>query len=149
FVSIVADPSDAQTAYVGTAQGRFYKTTNGGHTWTEATVIPEQSLLWATSGSSVFYGSVRDAGPDIEVVDLIRRDASPLPFPHVPSSLARMPTSDPQTNPLGNETAISANGDATVLGVGLSARSPRLSQLSAARGRTVPVLNRARLLSTG
>src|SRR5215475_1762504 len=62
FASITADPSDPRTAYVGTFQGRFYKTTNGGRTWTESTIIPEQGLLWATPGSSIFYGSIRSPG---------------------------------------------------------------------------------------
>src|SRR5215470_19557857 len=91
FASIAADPSDPRTAYVGTFQGRFYKTTNGGRTWTEATVIPEQRLLWATPGSSIFYGGIRGPGPDMTVVDLIGRDLDPLAL-HVPSHLARMQT---------------------------------------------------------
>ena len=54
FAAISADPSDPRVAYVGTFQGRFYKTDDAGRTWTEATVIPEQVLLWQTSGSSIF-----------------------------------------------------------------------------------------------
>src|SRR5215470_16459571 len=147
FASIAADPSDPRTAYVGTFQGRVYKTTNGGRTWTESTVIPEQRLLWATPGSSIFYGAIRNPGPDMAVLDLIGRDASPLGFPHVPSALLRMPTSDPQSDPLAGESAVSAGGGASSLGVGLSARSPRLSLLTGSRGRPVPVLNRARFLT--
>src|SRR6266404_328138 len=33
-ISIAIDPTDANTAYVGTAQGGLYRTTNGGSTWT-------------------------------------------------------------------------------------------------------------------
>lgn len=33
-ISIVIDPTDANTAYVGTAQGGLYRTTDGGSTWT-------------------------------------------------------------------------------------------------------------------
>jgi hypothetical protein len=147
FASIASDPNDPRTAYVGTYQGRFYKTTNGGRTWIEATVIPEQRLLWATPGSSIFYGSIRDAGPDLDVVDLIGRADGPLTFTHLPSDLPRMPTSDPPVDPLAGESALSAGGGASALGVGLSARSPRLSLLAGARGRPVPVLNRARFLT--
>jgi len=147
FASIAADPSDPRTAYVGTFQGRFYKTTNGGRTWIESTVIPEQRVLWATPGSSIFYGAIRDPGPDMTAVDLIGRDASPLTFAHVPSALLRMPTSDPQNDPLAGESAASANGGVSALGVGLSARSPRLSLLTGSRGRPVPVLNRTRFLT--
>ena len=62
FNVIAADPGDPRTAYVGTHQGRFYKTTDAGQTWTESTVIPEQKLLWATPGNSLFFGAIRDAG---------------------------------------------------------------------------------------
>src|SRR5438067_13115069 len=63
FASISADPGDPRTAYAGTYQGRFYKTIDGGHTWTEATNIPEQRPLWTTSGRSIFYGGIRRPGP--------------------------------------------------------------------------------------
>src|SRR5262245_66572428 len=94
FASISVDPNDARTAHVGTFQGRFYKTTNGGRTWTESTIIPEQGLLWATPGSSIFYGSIRSPGPDISAVDLIGRDSS-LTLGHMPSTLLRLPTTAP------------------------------------------------------
>jgi hypothetical protein len=148
FASISADPADARTAYVGTFQGRFYKTTDGGHTWMEGTVIPEQKLLWATSGSSIFYGRIRDAGPDVSVVDVLNRNDNPLAFAHVPSSTNRLPTaSGPQDDPLATESAISAAGGIGFLGIGLSSRSPRLSLLTGSRGRPVPVLNRQKFLS--
>src|SRR5438874_9507010 len=47
FTTITLDPNDPATAFVGTNQGRIYKTTDRGMTWTESTVLTEPGLLWA------------------------------------------------------------------------------------------------------
>ena len=49
-ISIVIDPTDANTAYVGTAQGGLYRTTDGGSTWTP---LLDNALCLAV-GSIVF-----------------------------------------------------------------------------------------------
>src|SRR5207237_10599119 len=66
---------------------------------------------------------------------------------HVPSQRSRVPSAAAPGNPLEGETGISAGAGASLLGVGLSARSPRLSLLTASRGRPVPTLNRITFLS--
>jgi len=148
FSTVIPDAADAKTAYVGTYQGRFYKTTDGGQTWTESTIIPEQQLLWATPGSSTFYGSVRDAGRNAGMVDLIGRGLGPTPltFSYVPSRLAKLPFPN-NSSALAGESAVAAGGGTLTLGLGLSERSPRLSLLTASRGKPVPTLNRVRFLS--
>jgi len=65
YNTITIDSQDSRVAYVGTHQGRVYKTTDSGRTWTESTVIPEQRPLWAAPGTSVFLGAVRDSGGGI------------------------------------------------------------------------------------
>jgi hypothetical protein len=150
FASISTDPSDPLSAYVGTYQGRFYKTDDGGHTWTESTVISEQRPLWSTPGSSIFFGGIRAPGPTVSEVNLLGRDPqnSPLHADHIPSELPRIPLAGgAQTDPLDYETQVSAGGGVSALGIGLSSRSPRLSILTGSRGRPVPVLNRAKFLA--
>jgi photosystem II stability/assembly factor-like uncharacterized protein len=179
FTWITVDPNDAKTAYVGTMQGRIYKTTDGGQTWMESTVLTEPGLLWTTSGSSIFFGSIRSSPGQFGVIwDLVGGPQSqlngssgsrpnPLYSASVPKGAVINPlvAQDPRYSAyasrysiaeaqgpdesflLDSESQLAASGGASFLGVGLSARSPRLSLLTGSRGRPVPVLNRVRLLA--
>lgn len=147
FSTMLVDDADPNTAFLGTTEGRFYKTTDGGLTWTESIVISQQSRLWATPESSVFFGGIRSAGSSSGMLDLIGDRPSPVAVGGVPGELPRLPVLVQPGNPLGGESAISAAGAADSLGVGLSARSPRLSMLTATRGRGSPSLSRGKLLA--
>ena len=182
FTWITPDPNDAKTAYVGTMQGRIYKTNDGGQTWMESTVLTEPGLLWTTSGSSIFFGSIRSSPDEIgSEHDLAGAGArgNPLYSPYVPRAdvvnpiigqdplysayAARYSIQNAQGPDLSScysvgvrssgcgvldqESQSASAGGASFLGVGLSARSPRLSLLTGSRGRPVPVLNRVRLLA--
>lgn len=150
FNTITVDRDDTRIAFVGTHQGRIYKTSDGGRTWKESTVIPEQRPLWAVPGGSTFLGAIRDDGGS-DVSDFERRasSAEPIAFQHIPTgggfSLGRLP----YDGALANESAAAAGGAAGQLGVGLSNRAPRLQLLVGTRGRPAPGTNRARFLSTG
>jgi len=146
FSTLAIDPADPKVVYVGTNQGRVYRTRDGGHVWTESTVIAEQSLLWSTPGSTIFFGSIRGSGGGAGAVDLIGERGSPIDFAHVPGQLSRFNAPNTTFDPLAGESAVSAGGGAGSLGVGLSARSPRLSMLTASRGRPVPTLSRGKFL---
>lgn len=147
FTTISVDDADPRIAYLGSHQGRFYKTTDRGLTWTESTIITEKGLLWATPESSVFFGAIRSAGTSSSPIDLISARSSPIDLSRVPGQLPRLPGLMAPEDPLAGESTISALGGVSALGVGLSARSPRLSLLTASRGRGVPSLNRTKLLA--
>jgi photosystem II stability/assembly factor-like uncharacterized protein len=142
YNAITYDPRDSRIAYVGTHQGRVYKTTDRGRTWTESTVIPEQRPLWAAPGTSVFLGAVRVSGGDVASASLTGVHDSPLAFTYLPSQLRRF-TSGTVFDPLVGESAAAAGGGRAQLGIGLSERSPRLQLLTATRGRPAPSTNRA------
>ncbi len=147
FSTIATDPFDARVAYVGTYQGRFYKTADRGRTWTESTIIPEQGRLWSTPGSTVFVGSVRGSADEgRSSLDLIGESSYPIDIGRVPSQLRRLLPPTAPRDVLAGESAISAGGGGGSLGVGLSDRSPRLSLYTASRGRPVPTLNRVKFL---
>lgn len=147
FSTITTDPFDSRVAYVGTYQGRFYKTDDRGRTWTESTIIPDQNLLWSTPGSTIFFGSVRSGGgAGRSERDLIGESDYPIDVGRVPSQLSRLLLPPAPRDVLAGESAISAGGGGGSLGVGLSDRSPRLSLYTASRGRPVPTLNRVRFL---
>ena len=147
FSTITADPNDPKTAYVGSFQGRFYKTTDTGKTWTESTIIPEQKRLWATAGSSIFFGGIRDSPSSVPPVDILwgldpqfsRGDPPPGSGEESPQD---------SHNPFLSASSIAAGAGSSFLGVGLSSRSPRLSLLVGSRGRPTPVLSRQTLLGS-
>jgi hypothetical protein len=141
YNAVTIDSQDSRIAYVGTHQGRVYKTTDAGRTWTESTVIPEQRPLWAAPGTSVFLGSVRDGGGGVSSVALTGVHDTPLDFVHLPSQLRRFAAGS-IFDPLTGESIGAAGGARAQLGVGLSERSPRLQLLTATRGRPAPSTNR-------
>jgi hypothetical protein len=152
FNTITIDDDDPRVAFVGTYQGRIYKTTDAGRTWTESTVVPEQRPLWAVPGGGTFLGGVRGDGgttatPFLEISGDFH--AHPINFPYVPAQLGRFVGPSEPFDPLADESAEAAGGIAGQLGVGLSARAPRLQLLVATRGRPPPGTNLARFLATG
>ena len=163
FTTLTTDPADPRTAYVGTVEGRIYKTTDSGRTWTESTVLTQPGLTWATPGSSIYFGSIRKAGGSSKSIDLAPARPSPLDFPYVPAELGptaidmshpaynafdttQLPFSFPKLDPLAGESAISAGGQSSP-GAGLSARSPRVSSFAGLRRRPLPAVNRLRFLA--
>jgi hypothetical protein len=168
--TVAVDPTDPMVEYVGTNDGRVYKTTDRGQTWNEATAVTQTRRLWQTTGSNIFFGKIRSDGGSYDLFDpaLAGLASPPTDFSRI--NIARVSPSvgainldaryRPQNgdlpgytgldnvgwDPLLYETSISAGGNQGFLGVGLSARSPRLSLLTGSRGRPVPVLNRQRLL---
>ncbi|HEY5922605.1 MAG TPA: hypothetical protein VIV11_13080 [Kofleriaceae bacterium] len=146
FSTLATDPDDSRIVYVGTHQGRVYRTSDGGRVWTESTVIAEQNPLWATPGSTIFFGAIRSSEGRPSDIDLIGSRSSPIDFAHLPGQLSRFAAPTTTFSPLARESAISASVGSASLGVGLSERSPRLSLLTAARGRPVPTLSRVRFL---
>ncbi len=150
FNTITVDRDDTRIAFVGTHQGRIYRTSDGGRTWTESTVIPEQRPLWAVPGGSTFLGAIRDdGGSEVSGLEQGASHAEPLVFDHVPGgggfSLGRLV----YDQSVADESALAAGGAAGQLGVGLSNRAPRLQLLVGTRGRPAPGTNRARFLSSG
>lgn len=150
FSALAIDPADGKTAFVGTNEGRIYKTTDGGRTWTESTVLPERKLLWQAPGATIFFGGIRSAsGYETGEVDPYGLSVTVVP------GTSRVPTPELGTitfpaqpfDFLATASANASGGGGGLLGVGLSARSPRLSLLSASRGRPVPTLNRFRFLA--
>ena len=147
FSTLATDPQDPRVVFVGTYQGRVYRTVDGGRVWKESTVIAEQSPLWATPGSTIFFGSIRSGGGVGGALDLVGLgDAPGLELGQVPSQLKRFDAPNMTFSPLAGESATSAGGVGGSLGVGLSERSPRLSMLTASRGRPVPTLSRIKFL---
>jgi hypothetical protein len=149
FSALAVDPADGKTAYVGTDQGRIYKTTDGGRTWNESTVLPERKLLWQAPGATIYFGGLRGAS-GYETGEVNEFELSPrigTGDPRVPSELEGLGFPDHPSDPLEDASASASGGGGGLLGVGLSARSPRLSLLSASRGRPVPTLNRFRFLN--
>jgi hypothetical protein len=168
FTAITPDPVDPKIAYLGTVDGRIYRTDDRGQTWTESTVLTQPRLLWQTSGSSIFFGQIRSQPLTTSPHDIIGERPSPLgfqqsgyvdplavlgpvgvpptDFPYVSSDLPKLPNIFPPLDGLSYESSVSAGSGSFFYGVGLSARSPRLSILTGSRGRPVPVLNRQRLL---
>jgi hypothetical protein len=166
FTTITVDPVDPMIAYVGTRDGRIYKTTDRGQTWTEATAVNEYRKLWQFPGSNIHFGAIRNEGNSAIEVDIDWKKWFFRPYP--PESLSLKGASrgyllmnyfpslfqpyfpdqwhQVGRDPLQQMTLISAGSDEGFLGVGLSARAPRLSLLVGSRGRPVPVLNRQRLL---
>ena len=147
FSAIAVDPSDPRTAYVGVNEGRIYKTTDGGRTWIESTVMPERRLLWQAPGATMFFGSIRGASGFAGDIDLVGASPSARFDGTMPSTLTRPGFPNSARDPLAGASAAAAGSVGGQLGVGLSERSPRLSLLSASRGRPVPTLNRFRFLA--
>jgi hypothetical protein len=161
FNVLEPDPVDPNTVFVGTKQGRIYKTEDAGKTWTESTVIPEKRSLWASAGTTIFFGGIRSEGAYHTAPDVPNPSALELPG-HVPAVYGGLNPPDevplstggslrygvesPTENPLERESAIASGAGGGFLGIGLSSRAPRLSILTGSRGRPVPVLNRQRLL---
>jgi hypothetical protein len=141
YNAITIDPQDSKVAYVGTHQGRVFKTLDAGRTWSESTVIPEQKPLWAAPGTSVFLGSVRDGGGGVRSASISGNHEQPLVLGQLPSKLLRFNTGS-LFDPLSGESAAAAGGGRAQLGLGLSERSPRLQLLTATRGRPAPSTNR-------
>lgn len=141
YNTITIDGQDSRVAYVGTHQGRVYKTTDSGRTWTESTVIPEQRPLWAAPGTSVFLGGVRDSGGGVTHAALTGVHDGPLTLGQLPSQLKRFSGGQP-LDPLSAESAAAAGGGRAQLGLGLTERAPRLQLLTATRGRPAPSTNR-------
>ena len=154
FNVLTVDPVDSATAYIGTNQGRVYKTTDGGRVWTESIVISERSLLWATPGGSLFLGGIRSPGPEPRAYDLIGNRLTqgplgltqgPIDFPYVPGQLPRYALTEGASNPLADESEMASGGGGLIV-YGLSQRAPRLSILVSSKGRSVPALNRIKFL---
>ncbi|CAN5657160.1 hypothetical protein BH11MYX1_BH11MYX1_48360 [soil metagenome] len=146
FSSIATDPNDPRTVYVGTYEGRVYRTNDAGATWNESTVIPERKPVWSAPGVTTFLGALRQAGPPLLALDLIGR-SSQIELGRLPSSLPRLPGGTVPDDPLLPESSSSAVG---VLrgALGPSPRAPMLSALVDARGRQVPVFNRTLYIQT-
>jgi len=144
FATLATDASDPHIAYLGSYQGRFYKTTDAGQTWTESSIIEDQQVLWQVPGSSIFFGGVRSAGGNPGRIDLFNDRRSPLSF-RVPGQLPKLPA-PAVTSPLEGESRAAGGAGAASLGIGLSDRAPRLSILTASRGKPVPSLSRGRFL---
>jgi len=149
FSALAIDPADGKTAYVGTDQGRIYKTTDGGRTWNESTVLPERKLLWQAPGATTYFGGLRSASGfgtgDVDFNRILPRMS--FSTAHLPSEVTRITFPSAPSDPFATASGSASGGGGGLLGVGLSARSPRLSLLSASRGRPVPTLNRFRFLA--
>jgi len=146
YTTIAVDPGDPNIAYVGTIEGRIHKTSDGGRTWTEATVLDNAGNAWQLPGSPLYAGSFHDEGAPPTPIDLIDHTLDPQPLSaHLPSSLITTPTitSASGMDPFASLGAGDAGGG--FFGVGLSTRSPRLSQFPFVR---IQPLNRVRWLVT-
>ncbi|HEV7556994.1 MAG TPA: hypothetical protein VGO00_16120 [Kofleriaceae bacterium] len=144
YTTIAVDPEDANTAYLGTIEGRIYRTSNGGRTWTEATVLDDPGNAWQLPGTPLFAGSFHAQGAPPMPIDLSDHDLDPVAFSaHLPGSLASTRTLTSVSDPFAT---VGGGDDAGgFFGVGLSTRSPRISQFPFWRNVT---LNRVRWLVT-
>ena len=147
FSTLATDASDPRIAYLGSVNGRFYKTTDAGQTWTESTIIEDQLPLWQFAGSSIFYGGIRSATSLPGRIDLFgKADHTAVGLGRVPATLGKLPVPAFGT-PLEGESWASAGSNGGLLGIGLSSRAPRLSILTGSRGKPVPALNRGKFLN--
>jgi hypothetical protein len=156
FGTITVDPRDG-TIYVGSGQGRVYRSRPGDPFWDEGNVVREVKPLYGFAGQIALLGSLRSDGRSVPS----RVRLGGLPGIHgLPNSLAGQissaqdlqlggpgsPSSDPLRSVLDGAAAGAAGGGGGALGVGLSAGAPRLSILLGQWGRTVPVISIARTL---
>jgi hypothetical protein len=144
YSAIAADPNQPDVAYVGSFEGRVYKTVDRGLTWRESTVIPEVKSLYGFASQSVFFGSLRSAGDDLPAYDLAPEPSAPTFGAGLKYGAQIQPDESAAFRDESQRAAGLAGG---VAGVGISSRAPRLSILVGSRGKPVPNLSLKKLLN--
>jgi hypothetical protein len=134
FTRMIIDPNNPARIFVTTSSGFIYRTSDAGQTWEETRVLPEQRRLYRTPGQRIFLGQIVQ----------VRRNESLLPFNMAsvqgPANLGQNAGADGAraaqalsrglyTLSLGGGRGMGDDANQLGLGIGLSARAPRLNFL--------------------
>jgi hypothetical protein len=167
FYSIEAYEDGA--IWVGTYEGRAYRSEDGGDNWRETTVLPDVKSLFGFPYQKVLLGALRDSSPTFPSSTNLTYGLGGLSALGVSNSMlkgdingARGTMASPSgfslnttpsltasgefNNPLGADTRAAIGAGSVVLGAGLSARAPRLALLLTILRRPIANISLQRLL---